>query len=148
MINTVSSVEYAKNNPEKRKEIKDRFNKNNPDKLKEYNKKYNQSPKGKAAGHNKRLKRKNLLKNFSLITPEIEQRIRKEVEDVMGGYNCIYCGKKMKRGGKDLDSDSLEHIIPITRTKHFQGIDLNHENNLTYCCYSCNSSKDNKTINL
>ena len=68
-ISIEKSVKWNREHTEQRKKIVQDFNQSDPERIREYNRKYNRSEKGKAKCHNKRLKRKNLLEEFSAITP-------------------------------------------------------------------------------
>lgn len=137
--------EWSKNNKEKVKSIKDNFNKADPQRLKDYQKKWEQSPKGKAYNHTKRIKKKALMENYRAITPEDVTNLKQEIIDNLGKYICPYCGDEMNTG-EYKKTESIEHMIPRIRGPEYPEYDINNYNNLTYCCLSCNSSKDHRLI--
>ena len=82
------------------------------------------------------------------ITHKEVRKLKEEIRNLFEGkYRCPVCGKKMKNGGRDRDSDSWEHLIPVKLVESSEfDIDVNDFNNMTYMCYSCNSSKNARSM--
>ncbi len=61
---------------------------------------------------------------------------KQDIDDIYWKQNgkCAYCDKELN--GKF----SIDHILPVSRGG------TNWPNNIALCCSSCNSSKNNKTI--
>lgn len=63
------------------------------------------------------------------------------------GSNCVYCGtgfnlEERKLGKRRSRAPVVDHIRP-----RVQGLD-NRPSNLTVCCYSCNSAKSGRDLNV
>jgi hypothetical protein len=110
--------------------------------------KYKQSPLGKAAAHRDAARRRIALSKATPMTADMELILREEIRQLHGGeYRCLICGKLMKEGGREPNSESWEHFIPLKLIEDgTYDIDANDMNNMTYICYSCNSVKNAVTM--
>lgn len=141
------SREWSQNNPEKSREIKQRWVVNNPDRRKEVSRNWarehpEQRIKWRAENpeayhsHNKR----NNAKRRALMN-EAEGDYTKE--DLIAIYadqegRCAYCGITLYW---DIPGDiHLDHVVALTRGGS------NWPDNLALTCASCNSSKQDKSI--
>jgi len=65
------------------------------------------------------------------IPKEVEEFVKKR------DLTCVYCNNKFSNTDRKL-KQTWEHIINDIR--------INNSENITLCCYSCNASKGNKTL--
>lgn len=64
----------------------------------------------------------------------ITRKLREQVY-LLDGYECVYCGRRMRHGD---DALTLDHVIPVSKGGT-ESID-----NLVTCCENCNPSKGNR----
>ena len=122
--------DYYNNHKKKYSETNKRWCKNNPERRKEHKRRYNQTETGKATAQRANTRRRaNLQKITNTLTAH-------EWENILEKYNyiCAYCGV-------EFDCENLptrDHIIPISKGGN------NTKENIIPACRSCNSKKFNR----
>jgi hypothetical protein len=121
---------YYEANKEKFREDRRQYYCNNKEKLVNASRIYRHANRGILYEKNKQRRKRLSIQNDKSITSEFITTLFSAIN------SCPYCGKEMPKNTKNTsDIKTLDHLIPLNKGG------LHSRQNVTVCCFSCNSKK-------